>query len=140
MINVEGRQDGSSNHGVLSLGRRNDLDLHGGRGQVDELLLETISNTREHGCSSRKNDVPIQVLADVNVALHDGVVGGFVEASRLPTQEGGLEESLRGSETLVSDGDDLTVRQLVGLLDGGRGGSSVHLSIKNQERRSKASP
>ena len=59
----QGRQDGSSNpDGVFTLGRSNDLDLHGGGGQVDELLLKTIGNTREHGCSSRKDDVPIKSL------------------------------------------------------------------------------
>jgi hypothetical protein len=41
-----------------------------------------------------------------------------------------LEEGLGGSEALVSDGDDLTVGQLVGLLDLGGVGSSVHLSVE----------
>ncbi len=36
----------------------------------------------------------------------------------LLTDEGGLEESLSGPEPLVSDGDDLSVGELVALLEG----------------------
>merc|ERR1719434_365434 len=43
------------------------------------------------------------------------------------TQERGLEESLGASESLVSDGDDLTVGKFIGLLKGGRGSSGGHL-------------
>jgi len=41
-----------------------------------------------------------------------------VDANRLQTDEGRLEQNLGAAEALVSDGDDLTVRELVGLLDG----------------------
>ena len=77
-----------------------------------ELLLHAVSNTGEHGCSSREHNVSVQVLADVDIALHDRVVGGLVDSSGLHTQEGGLEEGLRATETLVSDGDDLSVGKL----------------------------
>ena len=127
----KGGQDGSTNpYGVFTLRRSNDLDLHGGRSQVDEFLLETIGDTREHGGSSGENDVSVQVLTDIDIALHDGVVGGFVDTSGFTSEERRLEEGFRGSETLVSDGDDLTVRKFVGLLDGGGGGSGVHLSVE----------
>merc|ERR1712158_244382 len=46
------------------------------------------------------------------------------------SEEGRLEESLRATETLVSDGDDLTVGKLVGLLEGGRGSSGGHLLLE----------
>jgi hypothetical protein len=125
------RQDRSTDpYGVFPLRGGNDLDLHGGRSQVDEFLLESISDTWEHSCSSGKDDVSVQVLTDINVALHDGVVSGFMDTSRFSAQERRLEESFRGTESLVSDGDDLTVRKLVGLLNGGRRGSSVHLSVE----------
>merc|ERR1740131_865358 len=44
--------------------------------------------------------------------------------------EGRLEESLRAPEPLVTDGDDLAVRELVGLLEGGGGSSSGHLLLE----------
>jgi hypothetical protein len=54
---LEGRQrsqDGTTDpDGVLSLGRSNDLDLHGGWGQGSDLLLHTIRETRVHGSTTR---------------------------------------------------------------------------------------
>ena len=39
-------QDGATDpYGVLPLGRSNDLDLHGGGGQILHLLFHTVSNT-----------------------------------------------------------------------------------------------
>merc|ERR1712224_756873 len=67
---------------------------------------------------------------DVNIALHDGVVGGLVNATGLHSEEGRLEESLGAPEPLVANGDDLAVRKLIGLLQGGGGSSSGHLLLK----------
>ena len=115
----EGREDGTSDpYGVLSLRWGDDLDLHGGRGKIDDLLLHTVGNTGVHGGTTGQDNVGVQVLTDVDVALHDGVVGGLVDSRLLHTQEGWLEESLGATESLVSDGDDLTVRKLVALLEG----------------------
>src|SRR6185437_4791877 len=50
--------------------------------------------------------------------------------SSLHTEERGLEEGLGATETLVSDGDHLTVRELVALLEGGGGGSGGHLLLE----------
>merc|ERR1711881_557367 len=129
----EGSQDGSSDpDGVLPLRGIDDLDLDGGRSQGSDLLLHTVSNTGVHGGASRHDGVGVQVLPDVNTALHDGVEGGLVDAAGLHSQEAGLEESLRAPEPLVSDGDDLSVGQLVGLLQGGGGSSSRHLLLEVQ--------
>merc|ERR1719281_2275171 len=46
------------------------------------------------------------------------------------SQEGRLEEGLRGTEPLIANGDDLAIGQLIGLLQGGRGSSSSHLLLK----------
>merc|ERR1712224_1177763 len=67
---------------------------------------------------------------DVNIALHDGVVGGLVDATGLHSEEGRLEESLGAPEPLVANGDDLAVRKLIGLLQGGGGSSSGHLLLE----------
>jgi len=115
----QGSQDGATDpYGVFSLGWSNDLDLHCAWSQGSDLLLHTVSNTWVHCGATRHDGVGVQILTDVDVALHDGVVGGLVDTSRFHTQEGWLEQSLWAPESLVSDGDDLTIGQLVALLQG----------------------
>merc|ERR1719397_2230471 len=70
------------------------LDLDGGGSKGGDLLLHAVSNTGVHGGASGHDGVGVQVLPDVNVALHDGVVGGLVDAAGLHSQEAGLEEGL----------------------------------------------
>ena len=41
-----------------------------------------------------------------------------------------FEECLRGSEPLIADGDDLSVRELVAFLNGRSGSSGLHLLFK----------
>merc|ERR1712229_31336 len=53
-----------------------------------------------------------------------------MDTAGLHTKEGWLEESLGASESLVSDGDDLTVGKFVGLLEGGGGSSGGHLLLE----------
>merc|ERR1712045_519844 len=127
----EGSKDGASDpDGILPLRRSNDLDLNGGRSKGSDLLLHPVSNTRVHGGAARHDSVGIQVLPDVNIALHDRVVGGLMDTARLHAEEGRLEESLRGTEPLVANGDDLAIGKLIGLLKGGGGSSGGHLLLK----------
>merc|ERR1712119_118606 len=129
----EGSQDGASDpDGVLPLWGSDDLDLDGGGSEGSDLLLHTVSNTGVHGGASGKDGVGIKVLPDVDIALHDGVVDSLVDSAGLHTEEAGLEESLGAPEPLVADGDHLAVGQLVGLLQGGGGGSGGHLLLKVQ--------
>merc|ERR1712168_1256843 len=124
----EGSKDGSSDPDrVLPLWWSNDLDLDGGGSQGSDLLLHTVSNTRVHGGASRHDGVGVQVLTDVNIALHDGVVGGLMDATGFHSKEGRLKESLGAAETLIANGDNLAVGKLVGLLEGGGGSSGGHL-------------
>merc|ERR1712152_5270 len=124
----ERRQDGASDpDGVFSLRRSNNLDLNGGWSKGGDFLLHTVSNTRVHGGASRHDGVGVQVLPDVNIALHDGVVGGLVDTAGFHSKEGRLEEGFRGTEPLVANGNDLTVRKFIGLLEGGGGSSGGHL-------------
>merc|ERR1719154_218401 len=124
-------KDGSSDPDrVLPLWWSNDLDLNGGWSKSSDLLLHTVSNTRVHGGASRHNSVGIEIFTDVNIALHDGVVGGLVDATGFHSKEGRLEESLRATETFISNGDDLTVGKLIRLLEGGGGSSSGHFLFK----------
>ena len=104
-------QDGSSDpDGVFPFWWGDDLDLHGWWSEGGDFLLHTVSNTWEHGRSSRQDGVGVQVLTDVDIAFHDGVVGGFVDTSRFHTNEGGLEEGFWASESFVSNSDDLSIR------------------------------
>ena len=61
-----------------------------------------------HGSTARHDNVGVQVLPDVNIALHDAVVGRLVEPRCLHTDEGWLEEGLRASESLVVYTDHLS--------------------------------
>merc|ERR1711923_20321 len=107
-----------------------DLDLNGGGSKSSDLLLHTISNTRVHGGATRHDGVGVQVLPDVNIALHDGVVGGLMDTAGFHSEEGRLEEGLRGTEPLVANGDDLTVGKFIGLLEGGGGSSGGHFLLE----------
>merc|ERR1719348_546697 len=122
-------EDGASDpDGVLPLGGSNDLDLGGSEGS--DLLLHPVSDTGVHCGASRHDGVGVQVLPDVNIALHDGVVGGLMDATGLHAEERRLEESLWAPEPLVADGDDLAVGKLIRLLKGGGGSSSGHLLLE----------
>merc|ERR1711894_459625 len=53
-----------------------------------------------------------------------------MDSAGFHSQEGRLEEGLGGTETLVTDGDDLTVGKLLGLLEGGGGSGRGHLLLE----------
>jgi len=127
----ERSQDRSSDpYRVFPLWGSDDLNLHGRGSKGSKLLLESVSNTGEHSGSSRADNVSIEILSDINVALHDGVISGLVDSGSLHSEERGLEKSLRATESLVTNGDDLSVGKLVGLLKGRRGSSSLHLLLE----------
>jgi hypothetical protein len=106
---------------VLPLRRGDHLDLHAAGGEGGDLLAHTVGDPGEHGRPATEHDVPVQILPDIHVALHDGVVCGLVDAGDFHPDHGGLEEHLGAPEPLGPDGDDLAVGQLVVLLDGGAG-------------------
>ena len=84
----EGSQDGTTDPDrVFSFWWSDDLDLHGGWSKGGDFLLHTISNTWVHGGTTGEDIVGIEILTDINVALHDGVVGGFVNTSGFHTNE-----------------------------------------------------
>merc|ERR1711970_16894 len=53
-----------------------------------------------------------------------------MDATGFHSEERRLEESLRATETLIADGDDLAVGKLIRLLKGGGGSSCGHLLLK----------
>jgi len=127
----ERRQDGATNPDrVFPLWWRDDLDLHGGWGKGGDFLLHSIGNTWVHGGTAGEDVVSVKVLSDVNVALHDRVVGGLVDTCGFHTNEGRLEEGLWATESLVTNGDDLAVREFVALFQRSGGSSGGHLLLK----------
>ena len=68
----QGGQDGASDpDGVFPFWGSNDLDLEGAWGEGSDLLLHPVGDTWVHGGSAGKDDVGVEVLSDIDVALHD---------------------------------------------------------------------
>ena len=66
----KGSQDGASDpDGVLSFGRSDDLDLHGGRSQGGDLLLHAVSDTGVHGRAAGEDRVGIEILRELWIIL-----------------------------------------------------------------------
>merc|ERR1712137_345053 len=66
------RQDGAANpHGILALWWCDNFDLHRGRCECCKLLRHSLPNACEHRGAARQHNVGIEILADIQVALHD---------------------------------------------------------------------
>jgi hypothetical protein len=126
-------QDGATDpYGVFPFRWGNDLDFDGGWSQGSDFLLHTIGNTRVHGGATRKNSVGVEVFPDINITLHNGVVDGLVNAAGFHAQEGWLEEGFRATESFIADGDDLSIRQFIGLFQAGGCSGGGHFLLKVQ--------
>ena len=80
--------------------------------------------------SSGEVGVGVQILPDVNSALHDGVVASLVGTGRIHLEKWRLEESLWTPESIVSNGEDLSVEEFVGLLERYGVGNDLHLPLE----------
>lgn len=78
----------------------NDLDLHGRRSKSSDLLLHPVGDTRVHGGTTGHDNVSVKVLSDIEITLHDRVVGGLVDTLGFETEERRLEEGLRSTESV----------------------------------------
>lgn len=65
------------------------------------------------------DNVAVQILPHIDVALHDGIESGYVNTAALETKNAGLEESFRSPESLIANCDDLAIGKFVGLLQAG---------------------
>lgn len=107
----QGTKDGTSDpHQEFTLSRSHDLDFHGRGGKSSHFLAQTFGNTRVHSRATTHHDVAIKILANVDIALQNGVVSDFMEALHFLSDHHGLEESLRAAETLRTNTDHLSVR------------------------------
>jgi len=68
-------------NGVFSLRWSNNFYLHRTWSKSSNLLLHPICNTWIHGGTPRENVICIQILADINITLHYGIVGRFMNTS-----------------------------------------------------------
>ena len=57
------------------------LDLHRAGCQGSDLFLHPVCDARVHGGPAGQHRVGVEVLADVDVTLHDGIEGSFVNAA-----------------------------------------------------------
>merc|ERR1711861_126814 len=79
---AQGRKDGATNpYRVLALRRCHNLDLHCGRCQCRELLCHALANASEHCGATREDYIAVQVLTNVHIALHDGLVSGVMDSA-----------------------------------------------------------
>merc|ERR1719464_1759734 len=114
---AQGGQDRASDpDGVLALWRGDNLDLHGGRREGSELLGHPLADAGEHGRTARKHHIGVEVLANVNIALHDGLERGVMDAACFLSEETGLKENLGATEALTADRNDVSIWQFVSLL------------------------
>lgn len=129
----QGRQNGSANpNAVLPLGWCDYLNPHGGRGQSTELFGHPFTDSRHHRRATGKHHVGIELLANVDITLHDGLEGGIMNAHRFLSHQTRLEQNLGATEALRVEGDDVAIRQFVGLGTFVACCCSLHLSVKVQ--------
>merc|ERR1712212_323479 len=74
--------------------------------------------------------IPGYMVVPPDVTLHNGVVGCVMDTTGLHAKERWLEEGLRAPEALITNGNDLSVGKLIGLLQGGGCSSCGHLLLK----------
>ncbi len=95
----------------------NNTDIDGLWCLILNFFAKSLAHTFKHGGAARKDDVLVEFPAHVNVALLDGVVGQRLDGVVVPTVHlKRLEQVLRTPESLGSNGDYLSVRQLIILI------------------------
>jgi len=114
-----GKDSTTDPDGVFSLTWGVDLDLHLGWGEVDHFLLKSLWDTWVHGGTTGHDHVLVEVFSDIDIALHDGFEGEVVDWWDFPTDRAEwVKEGLWASELLVTNGDDVSIWELVLLLFG----------------------
>jgi len=91
----------------------NNSNLNSRRSKSSDFLVKSFRDTVVHGGTTGHNDISVQFLSNIDVALHDGLEHQFVESRIFLTELHGLEESFGASDDLVTDGDGGTVRKSI---------------------------
>ena len=95
-------------------------------------LVIRFTDSRHHRRATGKHHVGIELLANVDITLHDGLEGGIMNAHRFLSHQTRLEQNLGATEALRVEGDDVAIRQFVGLGTFVACCCSLHLSVKVQ--------
>jgi len=90
----------------------------------------SVNKFNRFGESTYHDYIAVEILSNINIALHDGIEGCDVDTTALKTQNAWLEECFGSSESLIANSDDLTVRKLVRLLQSGAPRGSLNLCLK----------
>ncbi len=117
---LEGAQrahNGTSNPDrVFSFRGSHDLDLHRIRSQSSHFFSQSFSDSWEHGCSARQYNVFVELFSEKYVTFFDRSVNQIVDSLVFVSLEEGLEEQFSASESLVTNGDDLSIGQFIRLV------------------------
>jgi hypothetical protein len=113
----EGRSTGPD--GVVSVSGGDDLDHVLLWAEGIELLFKSIWESRVEGGSSGEDDVLVEVLSDIEIALLDGAETHLMHTESFISflDETWVEEGLWGKESWGVDGNGLTVWEFVDLLE-----------------------
>jgi len=93
--------------------RSNDLNFHRWWGQCCDLFAQSFWDTWEHGCSTAHYNVVVQIFSYVDVTLENWLISDFVETWHFLSDHHWLEEGLRTSESLTTNGNSLSVWEFV---------------------------
>ncbi|KAL0911663.1 hypothetical protein M5K25_019818 [Dendrobium thyrsiflorum] len=116
---TEGGKDRSSNPDtVFPLWRSDHLDLHAARSKCCYLFAHAIGNAGEHGGASTKNNVSIQILSDIHITFHNGVVCCLMNSSSFHSNQRWLEKNFWASKSLSPNSNNLTIREFIALFYG----------------------
>jgi len=116
---------------IRALRGSHDLDLDRGRCKSSDFLGHTLTDSGEHGGTSRKDSVGVQILENIDITLHNGLerrVGNTVHSKTCQVRQ---EEYLRTTEALVTNDNDVTIGKFVGLLQCRRLGCLLHFLLEN---------
>merc|ERR1712165_369273 len=72
-------------------------------------FLTSFWNSLVHRGTSRHHHISVQILPDIDITLHDGREGQFVDSLLFQSQKLWLEQCLRGSESFRSHSNHLTI-------------------------------
>ena len=122
----KGREGGTTGpDSVVSIAGGNDLDHTGLWGEGVELSTESVWKSFVKGGSSGKDDVLVEVLSDVNIAILDGGISHLVHTEGLVSflDEAWVEDGLWGEESWGVYVHGGTIWKLIDFLELGGAGS-----------------
>jgi len=103
-------------YGILSFWRSNNFDFHITGSKCNDFFLKSFRKSIIQGGSSRKYDIWIKVLFDINIAFVDRIVSEFMQTLEFLPDHNWSEEYFRTSELLVSYIDNVAIWEFIMLI------------------------